>query len=53
MKFDVTVFRRVEVEYLENQRNTIARYHVQQQSEAVSSTSSLDDEQELQVSESP
>ena len=45
-KFNITVFKRVEVEYTENQRSTIANYHQALQFEEYSSSESLtfDDE---------
>ena len=49
VKFDITVFKRVEVEYADNQRMTIARYHVGLQSADFSSSSSLDDDEDFEA----
>lgn len=43
VKYDISTFRRVESEYKENMRGTIARYHNALQSDDLSSSTSDDE----------
>lgn len=43
-KYNISCFERIDVEYQENQRATVARYHYEQQSDDQSSTDSERDE---------